>query len=225
MYSKVVLEIASDKFESILDEIKLKNNYQSDSQLEFNDIQKIVNQFKEIVLAETGSDFPQDPYTQLKLAVEAVFLSWFSDRADEYRRINEISDSLGTAVNIVAMVFGNTDQNSGTGVAFTRNPSTGAKELFGEYLDIAQGEDVVAGIRTPKSISSLEESHKALYSELVKISKILEGHYKDAQDMEFTVESNKLYMLQTRSAKRSALASVKISVDMVSEGLISKEES
>ena len=225
MYSKVVLEIASDKFESILDEIKLKNNYQSDSQLEFNDIQKIVNQFKEIVLAETGSDFPQDPYTQLKLAVEAVFLSWFSDRADEYRRINEISDSLGTAVNIVAMVFGNRDQNSGTGVAFTRNPSTGAKELFGEYLDIAQGEDVVAGIRTPKSISSLEESNKDLYSELVKISKILEGHYKDAQDMEFTVESNKLYMLQTRSAKRSALASVKISVDMVSEGLISKEES
>ena len=225
MYSKVVLEIASDKFESILDEIKLKNNYQSDSQLEFNDIQKIVNQFKDIVLAETGSDFPQDPYTQLKLAVEAVFLSWFSDRADEYRRINEISNSLGTAVNVVAMVFGNRDQNSGTGVAFTRNPSTGAKELFGEYLDIAQGEDVVAGIRTPKSISSLEESNKDLYSELVKISKILEGHYKDAQDMEFTVESNKLYMLQTRSAKRSALASVKISVDMVSEGLISKEES
>ena len=225
MYSKVVLEIASDKFESILDEIKLKNNYQSDSQLEFNDIQKIVNQFKEIVLTETGSDFPQDPYIQLKLAVEAVFLSWFSDRADEYRRINEISDSLGTAVNIVAMVFGNRDQNSGTGVAFTRNPSTGAKELFGEYLDIAQGEDVVAGIRTPKSISSLEESNKDLYNELVKISKILEDHYKDAQDMEFTVESNKLYMLQTRSAKRSALASVKISVDMVSEGLISKEES
>ena len=225
MYSKVVLEISSDKFESILDKIKLKNNYQSDSQLNIDDIKNIVKQFKEIVLIESGSDFPQDPYTQLKLAVEAVFLSWFSDRADEYRKINEISDHLGTAVNIVAMVFGNKDQNSGTGVAFTRNPSTGAKELFGEYLDIAQGEDVVAGIRTPKSINSLEESNKELYSELVKISEILEGHYKDAQDMEFTVESNKLYMLQTRSAKRSALASVKISVDMVSEGLISKEES
>ena len=225
MYSKVVLEISSDKFESILDEIKLKNNYQSDIQLEFDDIQNIVNQFKEIVSIETGSDFPQDPYTQLKLAIEAVFLSWFSDRADEYRRINEISDNLGTAVNIVAMVFGNRDQNSGTGVAFTRNPSTGTKELFGEYLDIAQGEDVVAGIRTPKSINSLEESNKDLYGELIKISNILESHYKDAQDMEFTVESNKLYMLQTRSAKRSALASVKISVDMVAEGLISKEES
>ena len=190
MYSKVVLEISSDKFESILDKIKLKNNYQSDSQLNIDDIKNIVKQFKEIVLIESGSDFPQDPYTQLKLAVEAVFLSWFSDRADEYRKINEISDHLGTAVNIVAMVFGNKDQNSGTGVAFTRNPSTGAKELFGEYLDIAQGEDVVAGIRTPKSINSLEESNKELYSELVKISKILEGHYKDAQDMEFTVESN-----------------------------------
>ncbi len=225
MYSKVVLEISSDKFESILDEIKIKNNYQSDSQLELDDIQKIVKQFKKIVLLETGSDFPQDPYNQLKLAVEAVFLSWFSDRADQYRKINEISNTLGTAVNIVAMVFGNRDQNSGTGVAFTRNPSTGAKELFGEYLNVAQGEDVVAGIRTPKSISSLENSNQELYGELVNISKILESHYKDAQDMEFTVESNKLYMLQTRSAKRSALASVKISVDMVSEGLISKEES
>ena len=225
MYSKVVLEISSDKFELILDKMKSTNNYTSDSELELADIKSIVQNFKNIVSIETGSEFPQDPFTQLRLAVQAVFLSWFSDRANEYRKINEISDRFGTAVNIVAMVFGNKDENSGTGVAFTRNPSDGTKELFGEYLDIAQGEDVVAGIRTPKSISSLKKNHGEIYEELIKISQILENHYKDAQDMEFTVESSKLYMLQTRSAKRSALASVKISVDMVSEGLITKEES
>ena len=225
MYSKVVLEISSDKFELILDKMKSINNYTSDSELELADIKSIVQNFKNIVSIETGSEFPQDPFTQLRLAVQAVFLSWFSDRANEYRKINEISDRFGTAVNIVAMVFGNKDENSGTGVAFTRNPSDGTKELFGEYLDIAQGEDVVAGIRTPKSISSLKKNHGEIYEELIKISQILENHYKDAQDMEFTVESSKLYMLQTRSAKRSALASVKISVDMVSEGLITKEES
>jgi pyruvate,orthophosphate dikinase len=225
MYSKVVLEISSDKFELILDKMKSTNNYTSDSELELADIKSIVQNFKNLVSIETGSEFPQDPYTQLRLAVQAVFLSWFSDRANEYRKINEISDRFGTAVNIVAMVFGNKDENSGTGVAFTRNPSDGTKELFGEYLNIAQGEDVVAGIRTPKPISSLKKSHGELYEELIKISQILENHYKDAQDMEFTVESSKLYMLQTRSAKRSALASVKISVDMASEGLITKEES
>ncbi len=174
--------------------------------------------FKQIVRDETGREFPTDPNEQLDLAIKAVFASWFGERAREYRKYNKIADDLGTAVNVVTMVYGNMGEDSGTGVAFTRNTFSGTKELYGEYLTNAQGEDVVAGIRTPFDIADLKERMPAVYDEFVAIGDQLERHYKDVQDLEFTIERGKLYMLQTRSAKRTAAAAVKIAVDMVDGG-------
>jgi len=187
-------------------------------------LKDIINDYKALYREHTGKDFPQDPMEQLFLAIEAVFKSWNNPRAITYRMLNKISDDLGTAVSIVTMVFGNMGNDSATGVAFTRNPSTGEKKLYGEYLTNAQGEDVVAGIRTPKPIDELKEEMPQAYEELLRVSEILENHYRDMQDMEFTIEKGKLYMLQTRSGKRTAAAAVKVAVDMVKEGLIKKEE-
>lgn len=224
MFSDVAMEIPKYKFEHVLDRIKAEKGYQCDTDLTSQDLQAIVLEFKEIYKAEIGKEFPQDPIEQLLLAVEAVFRSWNNPRAKVYRRLNDISDSLGTAVNIQAMVFGNMGQTSGTGVAFTRNPSTGENQLFGEYLINAQGEDVVAGIRTPQSIDRLKADMPDIYEQFTGITKILEDHYKDMQDVEFTIENGKLYMLQTRTGKRTAKAAIKIAVELVEEGLISKEE-
>ena len=184
----------------------------------------IVKKFKELYRKEMGEEFPQNPKEQLLEAVKAVFRSWENPRAIVYRRMNDIPSSWGTAVNVQAMVFGNMGDDSGTGVAFTRNPATGEKKLYGEYLMNAQGEDVVAGIRTPNPISLLEKTNPEIYRQFAEIAEKLEKHYRDMQDMEFTIEKGRLYMLQTRSGKRTAAAAVKIAVDMVSEGLITKEE-
>ena len=224
MFGKIVLDIPSDSFEAALDSYKHKVGASSDSALTATDWRNVAEQFQALVRQETGSEFPQDPYEQLRLATEAVLASWNGRRAIDYRNFYGIPHNLGTAVNVVAMVFGNMDENSGTGVAFTRNPSTGEKTLYGEYLINAQGEDVVAGIRTPEAISQMARALPELYRQLEGISQLLETHYRDAQDMEFTVEKGVLYMLQTRSAKRTAQAAVKTAVDMVKEGLISKEE-
>ncbi|MCX8158417.1 MAG: pyruvate, phosphate dikinase [Candidatus Diapherotrites archaeon] len=224
MFGDVVLGIDHDKFEKILDEQKKTKGVKYDSELEIDDLKKIVAKYKELVLKEKGKEFPQDPWEQLRMAINAVFNSWNNPRAIAYRRINKISDDAGTAVNIQSMVFGNMGNDSGTGVGFTRNPSTGEKEPYGEFLVNAQGEDVVAGIRTPQHISKMKEILPKAYEELVKIYTKLEKHYKDMQDFEFTVEKGKLYMLQTRRGKRTAQAAVKIAVDMVKEGLITKEE-
>ncbi|MCD6290263.1 MAG: pyruvate, phosphate dikinase, partial [Anaerolineae bacterium] len=193
-----------------------------DTDLTTGMLQEIAQEFKQIIKDETGQDFPEDPYEQLKMAIAAVFNSWNGRRARDYRRLNRIPDDLGTAVNIVTMVFGNMGWDSATGVAFTRNPSTGEKKLYGEYLPNAQGEDVVAGIRTPKPIDELANEMPEAYKELKEIADRLEKHYKDMQDMEFTIERGKLYMLQTRTGKRTGVAAVKIAVDMVKEGLIDK---
>jgi len=182
-----------------------------------------VEKFKDLVKEETGKPFPQDVMEQLKLAINAVFDSWNTQRAKTYRRINKIPEDWGTAVNVVAMVFGNMGDDSGTGVAFTRNPSTGEKEFFGEFLINAQGEDVVAGIRTPEPIAKLKEIMPDVFAQLEDVYKKLESHYKEMQDIEFTVEKGKLYMLQTRTGKRTAKAAVKIAYDMVKEGLIDKK--
>ena len=188
-----------------------------------NDLKQIIVNYKKIYREETGEEFPQNPQTQLMEAVRAVFRSWNNERAVLYRKLNDIPDNLGTAVNVQAMVFGNMGDDSCTGVAFTRNPASGKRELFGEFLINAQGEDVVAGIRTPQPISEMKENFPDVYSEFERIAALLERHYTDVQDMEFTVEKNKLYMLQTRNAKRTAQAAVKIAVDMEQEGLIDKE--
>lgn len=224
MFSKIVLGLPGEPFEEIVDKHKMNAGVRTDAELSARDWREAAQEFESVVKRETGEPFPQDPRHQLKLAIQAVMESWNGRRAVDYREFHKISHSLGTAINVVAMVFGNMDENSGTGVAFTRDPSTGQKVLYGEYLPNAQGEDVVAGIRTPREITELARSNPALYKELEVIAKRLEDHYRDAQDMEFTVEHGTLYMLQTRAAKRTAQAAVKIAVDMVNEGIISRDE-
>ncbi|HIZ77382.1 MAG TPA: pyruvate, phosphate dikinase [Firmicutes bacterium] len=223
MFGDVAMGVNSELFENALADLKIDENVKYDHQLSAEALEKLIETFKGIYKKATGSDFPQDPKEQLLLAVQAVFRSWNSDRAIYYRKHNKIPDDLGTAVNVQCMVFGNMGDDCGTGVAFTRNPSTGEKGLYGEYLINAQGEDVVAGIRTPEPITSLERDMPEVYKQFLNISQLLEKHYHDMQDMEFTVERGKLFMLQTRNGKRTAAAAVKAAVDMVDEGLIDKE--
>ncbi|MGT2933855.1 pyruvate, phosphate dikinase [Streptococcus catagoni] len=224
MFADVAIGIPKYKFDMVLDQVKEDKAYEDDTDLSGNDLKEIVKTFKQIYQTETGYAFPQDPKKQLLLAIEAVFKSWNNPRAKVYRKLNDISHSLGTAVNIQAMVYGNMGENSGTGVAFTRNPSTGENQLFGEYLINAQGEDVVAGVRTPQDINRLKEDMPGIYKQFLEITRLLENHYHDMQDVEFTIEKGKLFMLQTRNGKRTAKAAIKIAVDQVKEGLISKEE-
>jgi len=224
MFADVVKGYSKSSFERVLDQFKALKGVKYDTELDESDMHDITKKFKEIYKELSGSDFPQDPYEQLIEAVTAVFRSWNNERAIVYRKMNDIPSSWGTAVNIQEMVYGNSGENSGTGVAFTRNPANGDNQLFGEYLINAQGEDVVAGIRTPKSISTLQEVMPNIYKQFEIIAKKLENHYKDMQDMEFTIENGKLFMLQTRNGKRTALAAIKIAVDMVNEGLLTKEE-
>jgi len=224
MYSNVVLGIKSHLFEELIDNYKLTKGVIQDTELDENDWDGFIQNFKDIVKEKTKKNFPQDVNEQLWRAISAVFLSWNGKRAKIYRKINYIPDHWGTAVNVQAMVFGNMGQNCATGVAFTRNPSTGKKELFGEYLVNAQGEDVVAGIRTPHDILTINKSMPKIFQQLKKIFKQLENKYKDMQDIEFTVENNKLWMLQTRSGKRTAKSAIKIAVDMVKEKLITNKE-
>ena len=224
MFSDVVMNVAKAKFEEILDEAKEEKGAKSDTDLTAEDLKEIVKKYKALYLKELGSEFPQDPKMQLMESIKAVFRSWDNPRAIVYRRMNDIPGDWGTAVNVQAMVFGNMGNDSGTGVAFTRNPSTGEKKLYGEFLMNAQGEDVVAGIRTPKAISELNDTMPAVYEQFVGIAKTLEDHYRDMQDMEFTIERGKLYMLQTRNGKRTAAAALKIAVDLVNEGKLTKEE-
>ena len=224
MFSDVVMEISKDKFEKILAEVKEQKGKQADTDLTAEDLKEVIGRYKTLYKQEKGSDFPQDPKKQLMEAITAVFRSWDNPRAIVYRRMHDIPSSWGTAVNVQMMVFGNMGDTSGTGVAFTRNPATGEKKIFGEYLINAQGEDVVAGIRTPKPISTLEEDMPEIYQQFMEIATKLENHYKDMQDMEFTIENKKLYFLQTRNGKRTAPAALKIAVDMVNEGMITEEE-
>ena len=224
MFSDVVMEIEKRKFEDVLDEFKEKRGVKFDRDLTAEDLKEVVERFKAIYKAEKGVDFPQNPKEQLMEAIKAVFRSWDNPRAIYYRRMNDIPGDWGTAVNVQAMVFGNMGETSGTGVAFTRNPSTGEKKLYGEYLLNAQGEDVVAGIRTPQPISQLHEQMPEVYDQFVSIAKTLEDHYRDMQDMEYTIERGKLFMLQTRNGKRTAQAALKIAVDLVDEGVLSEEE-
>ncbi|MBI5229123.1 pyruvate, phosphate dikinase [Candidatus Micrarchaeota archaeon] len=224
MFGGVVLGVEKAKFEELLEEVKHSRKVKLDTELDADGWNEVVSKYKELVEKETGKPFPSDPTVQLKMAINAVFSSWNNPRAITYRKLNKIPDDWGTAVNVQAMVFGNMGNDSGTGVAFTRNPSTGEKKLYGEYLMNAQGEDVVAGIRTPQPIAQLEKENPRVYAEFKKIAELLERHYKDMQDMEFTIEKGKLYMLQTRNGKRTGKASVRIAVDMVDEGLITTEE-
>ena len=224
MFSDVVMEIPKNEFEAVLDEFKEKKGVKYDRDLSADDLKEVVVRFKEIYKNHMGVDFPQDPKVQLMEAVKAVFRSWDNPRAIYYRRMNDIPGDWGTAVNVQSMVFGNMGETSGTGVAFTRNPSTGEKKLYGEYLLNAQGEDVVAGIRTPEPISHLQEQMPDVYQQFVDIATKLEAHYRDMQDMEYTIERGKLYMLQTRNGKRTAAAALKIAVDLVDEGVLSEEE-
>ncbi|MCJ7789287.1 MAG: pyruvate, phosphate dikinase, partial [Candidatus Atribacteria bacterium] len=224
MFGNVVLGIEHDKFEILLEEVKKELKVKLDPEIEGEGLKKLLERYKNLIKKETGKDFPQDPELQLKMAIDAVFNSWNNKRAITYRKINKIPDDLGTAVSVQEMVFGNMGDNSGTGVGFTRNPSTGEKEYYGEYLLNAQGEDVVAGIRTPLPLSNLKNDLPKVYQELIKVIQLLEKNYKDVQDYEFTIEKEKLYLLQTRTAKRTGQAAVKIAVDMVKEKIISKEE-
>jgi pyruvate,orthophosphate dikinase len=224
MFSDVVMELSKKRFEEIIDAKKAEKGVEMDTELDADDMKDLIFRFKAFYREEKGEDFPQDPKVQLMEAIKAVFRSWDNPRANVYRRMNEIPYSWGTAVNVQSMVFGNSGDTSGTGVAFTRDPSTGEKKLYGEYLFNAQGEDVVAGIRTPMPIASLHETMPAVYEQFVDIANKLENHYRDMQDMEFTIENGKLYMLQTRNGKRTAAAALKIAVDLVDEGMITKEE-
>ena len=224
MFSDVVMGIPKYKFENVLDNAKESKGYKFDTDLNADDLKEIVKKYKEIYKKEIRCDFPEEPKEQLMLAIEAVFKSWNNPRAAVYRKLNDIPHKLGTAVNIQSMVFGNMGETCGTGVAFTRNPSTGENKLFGEFLMNAQGEDVVAGIRTPQDISSLKDVMPKAYDEFVEITYILENHYKDMQDIEFTIEKEKLYILQTRNGKRTAQAAIKIAVDLVEERIIDKKE-
>ncbi len=225
MYSDVVMEVNKSFFEKIIDELKHEKGIKFDSELTTEDLQELVKRFKKVYSDHmNGEEFPQDVNEQLMGAVKAVFRSWDNPRANVYRRMNDIPSDWGTAVNIQTMVFGNMGDTSGTGVAFTRNPSTGEKGIYGEYLINAQGEDVVAGVRTPQPIAKLAEDLPECYKEFIEIAQRLENHYKDMQDMEFTIQEGKLYFLQTRSGKRTAPAAIKIACDLVDEGMISSEE-
>ena len=224
MFSDVAMGIPKYKFENILDSKKESKGYKFDTDLTVDDLKDIVKEYKKLYKKEMKSEFPDSPKDQLMSAIKAVFKSWNNSRAQIYRKLNDIPNNLGTAVNIQSMVFGNMGETSGTGVAFTRNPSTGENKLFGEFLLNAQGEDVVAGIRTPKDISSLKEVMPSVFDEFEKITSILENHYKDMQDIEFTIEREKLYILQTRNGKRTAKASIQIAVDLVEEGIIDEKE-
>ena len=224
MFSDVALGLDKSNFEKIIDKMKEEKGVKLDTELDANDLKEMVKKFKALFKKEMKYDFPEEPKMQLLEAVKAVFRSWDNPRAVYYRRVNEIPSSWGTAVNIQSMVFGNMGEQSGTGVAFTRDPATGEKKLYGEYLMNAQGEDVVAGIRTPQHISHLKEQNENLYNQFVAIANKLEKHYRDMQDMEFTIENGKLYMLQTRNGKRTAKAALKIAVDLVKEGMLSEKD-
>ena len=224
MFGRIVLGVPGEAFDHALDAAKQERGVQLDTDLDAAALREIAGRFTAIVRETTGRDFPADPHEQLDLAVRAVFASWFGRRAHDYREYNKIPHDLGTAVNIMTMVFGNMGDDSGTGVAFTRDPNTGARELYGEFLTNAQGEDVVAGIRTPKKISQLHDVMPDVYAEFQQIAERLERHYRDMQDLEFTIERGRLYMLQTRSGKRTAAAAVKIAADMVEEGIITRAE-
>ena len=224
MFSDVAMGINKNKFEKVLTAKKEEKNVKNDTELNEDDLKDVVEKYKEVYKKEQNEDFPQDPRDQLDKAISAVFASWNNERAIYYRKINEIDDSMGTAVNVQTMVFGNMGDTSGTGVAFSRNPATGEDKLFGEYLINAQGEDVVAGVRTPVEISKLKEMLPDIYDEFYKTAKTLENHYKDLQDMEFTIQEGKLFLLQTRNGKRTAQAAVNVAVDMVNEGLIYEKE-
>jgi pyruvate,orthophosphate dikinase len=224
MFGRIVMDVKGERFDHALDAAKHARGVAQDTELTAADLQALTTEFKDIVKADTGRDFPSDPLEQLDLAIKAVFASWFGKRAMDYRNNQKIAHDLGTAVNVVTMVFGNMGDDSGTGVAFTRDPNTGEKVLYGEYLTNAQGEDVVAGIRTAPKISQMQTDMPAVYDEFLRIGTQLERHYRDVQDLEFTIERGKLYMLQTRSAKRTAAAAVRIATDLVNEGVISKEE-
>src|SRR4051794_37500753 len=225
MFGRIVMDVKAERFDEPLEARKQAHGEGAkDTDLTVEDLKALVDEYKQIVKAATGRDFPTDPYEQLDLAIKAVFASWFGKRANDYRNSQKIAHDLGTAVNVVTMVFGNMGDDSGTGVAFTRNTFDGTKELYGEYLTNAQGEDVVAGIRTPEKISQLKASMPEAYDEFVRIGNQLEAHYRDVQDLEFTIERGRLYMLQTRIAKRTAAAAVKIAVQMVNEGVITRRE-
>lgn len=224
MFSDVVMELSKKRFEEIIDEMKEERGITFDTEFSTEDLKEMVEKFKAFYKSEKGEDFPQDPKVQMIESIKAVFRSWDNPRANVYRRMNDIPYSWGTAVNVQAMVFGNMGETSGTGVAFTRNPSTGEKKLYGEYLINAQGEDVVAGVRTPNPIAQLENDMPEVYKEFAEIAAKLENHYRDMQDMEYTIEEGKLYMLQTRNGKRTAASAIKIAVDLVNEGMLTKEE-
>ena len=224
MFGRIVQGIPASAFDEPLEALKEQRHVAADTDLTAEDLRGLAEQYQQIVADRTGEPFPADPYKQLELAIRAVFDSWFGKRAHDYREFNKIPHDLGTAVNIVTMVFGNMGSDSGTGVAFTRDPNTGVREIYGEYLTNAQGEDVVAGIRTPAKISQMRDEMPEVWGQFEEIAEKLERHYRDVQDLEFTIERGKLYMLQTRSAKRTAPAAVKIAVDMVDEGILSKEE-
>ena len=224
MFSDVAMEVPKYKFENVLNNYKEENNFKFDTDLTCDHLKSVVEDYKAIYKKEVGEDFPQEPKKQLMLAVEAVFRSWNNPRAIVYRRLNDIPNDLGTAVNIQSMVFGNMGDTSGTGVAFTRDPGTGENKLLGEYLINAQGEDVVAGIRTPEPIATLEKAMPEIYKQFIDTVKKLENHYKDMQDVEFTIEKGRLFFLQTRNGKRTAASAINVAVDLVEEGLISKEE-
>jgi len=224
MFSDVVMSIDRNKFEGLLEKAKESKGVTLDTELDADDLKALVKQYLDLYKKEKGEDFPQEPKAQLLEAVKAVFRSWDNPRAIVYRRLNDIPSDWGTAVNVQEMVYGNMGDDSGTGVAFTRNPATGEKKLYGEYLMNAQGEDVVAGIRTPEPIDKLKEVNPEIYNQFAEIAEKLEKHYKDMQDMEFTIERGKLFMLQTRNGKRTAQAALKIAVDLVNEGMLTKEE-
>ena len=224
MFGNVVLGIPGERFETILTKKKLKRKIEFDTEFTIQELKALIRQFKALVVRVTGEEFLEDPMQQLRMAVEAVFNSWNTERARTYRRLNNIPGEWGTAVTVQSMVFGNMGETSATGVAFTRNPATGEKKFYGEYMLNAQGEDVVAGIRTPNSIEMLEKDMPEVYQDLVKVYQKLENHYKDMQDLEFTIENQKLFLLQTRSGKRTAASAIKVAIDMVNEGLLSKRE-
>ncbi|NIM16467.1 MAG: pyruvate, phosphate dikinase, partial [Candidatus Aminicenantes bacterium] len=224
MFGDVVLGIENIKFEEVLDGVKMQKGVNGDLDLDVNDLKEVVTQYKEVVKEETGKEFPQDPKEQLWKSIDAVFGSWNNDRAIKYRELNHITGLKGTAVNIQTMVFGNLGETSGTGVAFSRDPSSGENKYYGEYLMNAQGEDVVAGIRNPLPVSELEKQNPSIYRQLIEFKDKLERHYRDMQDMEFTIQEGELFLLQTRMGKRTGIAAIKIAVDMVHEGLITKKE-
>ena len=224
MFSDVVMGMSKTFFDSILEAEKKAHGYVYDTELKAEDLQNVIAKYKEIYAEKMGEEFPQDPKVQLMEAIKAVFRSWDNPRANYYRMMNDIPYEWGTAVNVQSMVFGNMGNTSGTGVAFTRNPATGAKGIFGEYLINAQGEDVVAGIRTPQPITQLEKDLPECYKQFIAIADRLEKHYRDMQDMEFTIEEGKLYFLQTRNGKRTAQAAIQVACDLVDEGMITPQE-